>query len=61
MAVAVGAVRYCLVLDPKVHDLGEEALLGAHRELLVVPKAILVLEIQLMGSLRVSRPEASCT
>lgn len=53
MAVAVCAVRHGLVLDPEVHDLREEAVLGAHGELLVVAEAVMILEVQLMGRLRV--------
>ena len=51
MTVAVGTVRHRLILDTQVHDLWKEAVLGAHRELLVVPEAILVLEVQLVSCL----------
>ena len=51
VTVAVGTVRHRLILDTQVHDLWEEAVLGAHRELLVVSEAILVLEVQLVRRL----------
>ena len=59
VAVAVSAVRHRLVLDAQVHDLREKTVLSAHGELLMVPKAVLVLEVQLVGSLRVGRAESS--
>ena len=61
MTVAVRTVRHRLVLNAEIHNLGEEAMLRAHGELLVIAEAILVLKVQLVCPLRVSRSEPSRT
>lgn len=61
MTVAVRAIRHRLILNAQIHNLREEAVLRAHGELLVIAKAILILEVQLVRSLRVSGSEAIAT
>ena len=51
MTVAMRTIRHRLIFNAQIHYLWEEAVLGAHRELLVVAEPVLVLEIQLVCSL----------
>lgn len=61
VTVAVGTVRYRLVLNAQVHYLREQTVLRAHRELFVVSEAILVLEVQLVRRLGLCRDHSGCT
>jgi len=48
MTVAMRTIRHRLILNAQIHNLGEEAVLGAHGELLVIAEPVLVLEVQLV-------------
>ncbi len=48
MTVAMRTIRHRLILNAQIHNLGEEAMLGAHGELLVIAEPVLVLEVQLV-------------